>query len=60
MILARKSNNLKLTPVMSLAILALFAMMIPLFSLANNGNRATESQAAAVPTPEPTPYVVEK
>lgn len=58
--MARKSNNLKLTPVMSLAVFALFAMMIPLFSMANNGSRATTSRAAVEPTPAPTPNIMEK
>lgn len=50
-----KKTNLTMTPVMSLAVFALFVMMIPLFSLANNSSRATVSNAAQA-TPSPTPY----
>lgn len=55
-ILAR--NNLKLTPIMSLAIMTIFAMMIPLFSLANDDRRAGTSKAAQA-TPAPTPDMME-
>jgi hypothetical protein len=55
--LARKTNhNLKMTPLMSLAVFALFAMMIPLLTIANNNSQVTRSSAA---TPSPTPEAME-
>lgn len=43
---------------MSLAILALFTMMIPLFTVANAGSRASRTSAEA-PTPTATPDVID-
>jgi len=53
-----KKTSLKMTPIMSLAILALFTMMIPLFTVANAGSRASRTSAEA-PTPTATPDVID-
>ena len=55
-------KNMNMTPIMSLAVLAIFAMMVPLFSLANNNNKTRNAAAAqrqqvviVTPTPSPAP-----
>jgi len=63
-VLAKTSNRLQMTPLMALSILAIFAMMVPLFSLANNNRQqkvntsmAAEKQMVVVtPSPSPFPY----
>lgn len=54
--MARKSN-LKFTPLMSLSLFAMFALMIPVFTVANSQNKTTTSRAAEV-TPAPSPETV--
>jgi len=52
--MAKKNLKFELTPMMSLSILALFALMVPLFSLSNSQQRVKTS-SAAVPVMEPSP-----
>ena len=61
--LAKNSSRLQMTPLMALSVLAIFAMMVPLFSLANNRQQKIRARAAekqisvvATPSPSPTPY----
>lgn len=56
-----KKHNLTMTPIMSLAVMALFALMIPMFTLANRQNGSQVSQAAdpVVATPSPSPELDE-
>lgn len=55
--MARKTNHLKMTPLMSLAVFAIFALMIPMFTIAGGVNKTAPSRAQ-VATPEPTPEAV--
>lgn len=58
--MAKKKAKFEVTPIMSLSILALFALMIPVFSTFNTQKTVRRSSAAApivvtTPTPSPTP-----
>ena len=55
--MAQKQASLKLSPLMSLSILAIFLIMVPLFSVANQRRQVARSQAAqprVTATPAPT------
>lgn len=52
--MARQKPNLELTPLMSLAILTLFALMIPLYAIVTRNYRVQQVQAV-VTEPSPTP-----
>jgi hypothetical protein len=56
MALARKYSSLKMNPLMSLAVFAIFVMMVPLFTIANKRDGAEVSRAQVV-SPTPTPEV---
>ena len=57
--MAKKTTKMQMTPIMSLAVLALFAMMIPIFSISNTQSD-TRTSSAQVPTPTATPEAMDE
>jgi len=51
-IILAKKTNLRMTPIMSLSVFAIFALMIPIFAIAKSNNSPQKSFAAPSPTPE--------
>lgn len=51
---------MQMTPLMSLSVFAIFALMIPLITIANSNKKATVSSAAtSTPTPAPMDEMME-
>lgn len=51
--MAKSIPELKMTPLMALSVMALFVMMIPLFTMMNSGGEVKTTTAASEPTPTP-------
>lgn len=49
--MAQKKPNLKLTPLMALAVLTLFILMIPIFTIVTRNYRVGQAQATQVQVP---------
>jgi len=53
--MAKRKHTMELTPIMSLSIVALFFLMIPIFTLSGGRSSSERAQAAPPVLTEPTP-----